>query len=161
MKTKLSIVALLWFCCTAVTSAQLKRGAMGLTASILESPNIGLVYATSEQTRLSASFGFSLRNDSSGNRSSYRFAVSVWQYVLNEQNISSFYGGSLGVDAQSYPEGTSSSFGIAALYGAEYWFSPKFALNGTFQLHFSTGKEYGSKVSRVFTSVQTGLTWYF
>ncbi len=161
MKKRLTLAVLLGLCFSVVALAQLKQGTLGVTASILESPNIGLVYASNEQTRLSAAFGFSLRNDSTGNTSTYRFTASVWRYILTTENISNFYGGSLGFDAQSYPVGTSSSFGVAALYGAEYWFSSKFALSGTFQLHFSTGKEYGSKVSRVFTSVETGLTWYF
>ncbi len=161
MRRKLQISLFLCILLSATSSAQLKSGALGITASILESPNVGLVYAPSEKTRLTATFGFSLKNDSTGTASTYRFNASIWRYILSAENVSNFFGGSVGFDAQSYPSGTSSTVGIVGLYGAEYWFSPKFALNGVFQLHFDTGKEFGSHVSRISTSVQTGLTWYF
>ncbi len=64
------------------------------------------------------------------------------------------------MDAQSNPVGTSSAFGVGALYGTEYWFSSRFAVHGTVRVHLSTGKAYGSTTSRIYTSAESGLTWY-
>ncbi len=161
MRKILSVLLAVTTLSIVTANAQLKSGSIGLTASLLESPNIGLAYAASAKTRVSATFGFGLTKDSTGTTSNYRFNASLWQYVLSADNISNFFGGSVGLDAHSYPSGTSSTIGLTALYGAEYWFSPKFALNGVFQLHYDTGKELGSSVTSVYTSVQTGLTWYF
>ena len=144
-----------------VSLGQLKSGALGLTTSFFENPNLGLAYATSENTRIAASVGFSFAHDSSGNSSTYHFGLSMWRYVLNTESISNFLGGAVGFDARSNPVGTSSSVDLAGLYGAEYWFSRRFALHGTLQIHFNTGKIIGSNISRVFTSAETGLTWYF
>jgi hypothetical protein len=37
---------------------QLKSGALGLTTSLLDSPNLGMACAASKNTRLSATIGF-------------------------------------------------------------------------------------------------------
>ena len=145
---------------TSFCYPQLKNGAVGLTASFNGSPNLGLAYAVSQNTRIAADVGFQFSHDSVGNSSTYQFGLSMWRYVLNADNISSFFGGTVGIDAQSNSGGTSSSLGLGALYGAEYWFSPKFAVYGTLQVHLSTGKAFGATVSRVFTSAESGLTWY-
>jgi hypothetical protein len=146
---------------TALSFGQLKTGSIGLTTSLLKDPNLGIAYAASENTRISANVGFNFAHDSSGNSSTYHFGVSAWRYVLTAASISSFFGGTLGVDAQSNPAGTSSLLDLAGLYGAEYWFSSKFAVHGTLQVHVGTGKDFGSTVSKIYTSAETGLTWYF
>ena len=161
MRMRIGMILLLSSTASALSLGQLKSGALGLTTSFFETPNLGLAYATSENTRVSASVGFNFVHDSAGNSSTYHFGVNVWRYVFTTESISNFFGGAAGFDAQSNPVGTSSSVDLAALYGAEYWFSTKFALHGTLQIHFDTGKVFGSSVSRIFTSAETGLTWYF
>jgi hypothetical protein len=161
MKKRIRTAFLLSFTMVVVSFGQLKSGSLGLTTSFFENPNLGLAYAASENTRITASVGFNFAHDSSGNSSTYHFGLSMWRYVLNTESISNFLGGAVGFDAQSNPVGTSSSVDLAALYGAEYWFSTRFALHGTLQIHFDTGKFIGLSVSRVFTSAETGLTWYF
>jgi hypothetical protein len=161
MRTKCTILFLLMTLLNGVSFGQLKSGSIGLTTSLSKEPNLGIAYAASENSRISANVGFNFTHDSTGNSSTYHFGVNAWRYILNVENISSFFGGALGVDAQSSQAGTSSSLDLAALYGAEYWFSPRFAVNGTLQVHFGTGKVLGSTVSRIYTSAETGLTWYF
>ncbi len=160
MRPRICIVGLLTVALTVLAGAQLKSGAVGVTVSFLQSPNLGLAYAVSPHTRLSAQVGFDFTHDSSGNASTYQCGLGLWRYVVNVENLSGFFGGSIGVDATTNPRGTSSSFGVGALYGMEYWFSSRFAVHGTLQLHLSTGKVFGSTVSRVFTSAESGLTWY-
>jgi hypothetical protein len=130
MKKRIRTALLLCLTLAVVSFGQLKSGAMGLTTSFFENPNLGLAYAASENTRIAASVGFSFAHDSSGNSSTYHFGLSMWHYVLTTESISNFLGGAVGFDAQSNPVGTSSSVDLAALYGAECWFSTGFALHG-------------------------------
>ena len=161
MRMRIDLLFVLSTIITVTGFAQLKPGALGLTTSFSENPNLGLAYAASENTRITATVGFNFAHDSTGNASTYHFAVSIWRYVLTTDNISNFFGGVVGVDAQSNPVGTSSFLDVVALYGAEYWFSTRFAVHGTLQVHFGTGKELGTGVSRIYTSAESGLTWYF
>jgi hypothetical protein len=160
MHKKTNFVLLLSIVCVATTLGQLRRGSVGLTTTLFQSPNLGLAYAASANTRISANVGFTFTHDSSGNASTYHVSVSGWRYVYSAENMSGFFGGSFGVDAQSDPSATTSSLDLAALFGTEYWFSSRFALYGTAQLHFGTGKIAGATVSRLYTSAETGLTWY-
>jgi len=161
MRNSVTVLVLLSLTFIGTANGQLKSGSLGLTTSLLENPNLGLAYAASENTRISASVGFSFTHDSTGNSSTYHFGVNLWRYVLTTESISNFLGGAIGVDALSNSVGTSSSLDFAGLYGAEYWFSTRFALHGTLQIHFNTGRMFGSTVSKVYTSAETGLTWYF
>ena len=160
MRSTICAFAVLMGAFSSLATAQLKGGAVGLTVSFLQSPNLGLAYAATSDTRLSAQVGFDFTHDSSGNASSYQFGLSMWRYIINVDNVSGFFGGTIGLDAASNPAGTSSSIRLGALYGMEYWFSSRFAVHGTLQVHVSTGKAFGSTVSRVFTSAESGLTWY-
>lgn len=160
MRNRIVTTLLVTVAITTVCLAQLKNGAVGLTVSFLENPNLGLAYAASQNTRISAKVGFNFAHDSTGNSSTYHFELNMWRYVMNVENVSGFFGGSVGMDALSNPAGTASSIGAGALYGMEYWFSARFAVHGTVQIHLSTGKALGSSVSRVFTTAESGLTWY-
>jgi hypothetical protein len=159
--TKCALFSILCATVAATALSQLKSGALGLTMSLSQSPNIGLAYAASENTRIAASIGFDAAKDSSGTTSSYRFSTSIWRYILSSDNIASFFGGSIGLDADSKPAGTVSSVSFGPLFGAEYWFSKRFAVFGMFQVAFQTGKSFGTNVTRLSSSAQTGLTWYF
>lgn len=160
MKSKTCAFFLLMAVFCSVSPGQLRAGAVGLTVSFLQKPNVGLAYAVSPRTRIGAEVGFDFSHDSAGNTSTYHFGLSMWRYVVSIENVSGFFGGTIETDALSNPSGTSSSFGIGALYGMEYWFGKRFAVHGTLQVHLSTGKDFGSTVSRVFTSAESGLTWY-
>jgi len=160
MGRRIVFLAVLLCGVATVSFAQLKTGALGLTTSFSENPNLGLAFAASENTRIAATVGFDFSHDSTGNSSTYSFGLSLWRYVLTAESISNFFGGSVGFDAQSNPFGTSSSIDLAALYGAEYWFSKRFAVHGTLQIHFDTGRSLGSTVTGIFTSAEAGLTWY-
>ncbi len=160
MKIRLAAFSVLAVVVCSLAAAQLKGGAVGLTVSFVQNPNLGLAYALSPHTRLSAQVGFDFTHDSTGNASTYQCGLGIWRYVVNVENIAGFFGGTIGVNASSNSAGTSSSFGIGALYGMEYWFSPRFAVHGTLQVHLSSGKAFGSTVSRVYTTAESGLTWY-
>lgn len=161
MKNRLVFVVVLLFSFAYPTASQLKKGSLGLTTSILESPNLGMAYAASENMRLAVFLGFSSSKDSIGRTSTFHVGTSLWRYMSASDGLATFAGGSIGVDTRSTPDVTSSSLGITGLYGAEYWFSPQFSAHGLLQLHFVTGKDAGASISTFFTSAQTGVTWYF
>lgn len=161
MMNRLLFVLILLFSFAYPASSQLKKGSLGLTTSILESPNLGMAYATSAKTRLAVSLGFSSSKDSVGRTSSFHVGTSLWRYISLSEGLATFTGGSIGVDTKSTPNVTSSSLSIAGLFGTEYWFSPRFSVHGLLQLQFVTGKDAGASISAISTSAQTGVTWYF
>lgn len=161
MKSQFCAIFLLCACISTAAFGQLKPGSLGLTTSFVENPNLGLVYAASEQTRFAATIGFNFVHDSVGNASAYHFGLSVWRYVLTSKDIATFVGGVMGVDAQSNTVGTTSLLDLGVLFGAEYWLSSAFAVHGSLQLHGGAGKQQGTPLSRFSTSAVSGMTWYF
>ncbi len=160
MKSRISTVSVLTIVACSLATAQLRSGAVGITVSFLQNPNLGLAYAASANTRISAQVGFDFKHDSSGNASTYGCDLGLWHYVFSVENMSGFVGGTIGISAASSPAGTSSALGLGALYGMEYWFSSRSAVHGTLQVQLSTGKSFGSTVTRVFTKAESGLTFY-
>jgi hypothetical protein len=158
MTNRLICLALLL---TSTCLCQPKKGSLGITSAIVETPNLGIAYAVSDNMRIGSSLGVDMSKDSLGTTSSLHFDASIWRYTISSENFSTFFGGAVGFDSKSMPTATTSLAGIAGLYGAEYWLSPKFAIYGLLQVGYETGKDAGAAVTHVKTSAKTGLTWYF
>ncbi len=148
---------------TSLTSAQLKRGMFGLQTGITGDANtIGGIYNLSENMRLRVSIGFASSSPSVGSSSSsFNIGGGLVHYFGITDNLATFVGGLIEFGTASSGGASSTSFGIAAQFGAEYWFSPRFSISGFAQLGFNSTGPSGATTSNFGTSMGTALTFYF
>jgi len=167
--------------CSSMMFGQLRRGSFGLESRLDVSPvqggnalsGLGVAYAVSENLRIDGVLGFNsgsvVTTGGTGattvTQSGFGVLVGASYYIGTVDNVSAFAGGNVGFSSFSPGGGVSSvsNFTIGAFYGAEYWFSPKFAWSGAMGIQFtsvgttpstSTFGTYGAAAS-------TGLTWWF
>ena len=158
---------------SSVMLGQLRRGSFGLESRLDVSgvagsgglSGLGVAYAASENLRIDGALGFSSSGASGATQSGFGIEVAASYYIGTVDNVSAFAGGKVGFGSFSPGGGLSSvgSFNIGAFYGAEYWFSPKFAWSGAMGLQFTSTSTTPSTTSfgTYGAAVSTGLTWWF
>ncbi len=156
---KLSLAVVGIGLCVSLAHAQLNAGSWGISPGIMYSPlgttrPIEAVYALNSDVRLDGDLSFS----SYSNTASYTtvgLTVGADYYVWHIESVASFVGGNLGFGTTS-GTGGSSSFLINGEFGADYFLSPHFSINGSLGVGLAAG---GSATT--FTT-QTGLhvTWW-
>mgnify|MGYP001609159562 FL=1 len=160
------------FLVSATGLAQLKQGAWGITADITGSNSLGVAYALMSNLRLGVNLGFSTTGASGAKTTGFLIGAGGWYYLGTSENVSAFVGGGLSFNSQSVPTvtfdpitglptsstQTTSTFGAAGQFGAEYWFSQKFSAHGFLQFMLTTATGAGLSIG---TTTGTGLTWYF
>jgi len=162
----------------SLSLAQLKQGAWGITADVTGSSSFGIAYAMQPNLRLGVNLGFGSSGPSGAKTTSFGIGIGGWYYLGTSENVSAFVGGAISFESQSQDQTTANpnpppititssvtttTFGLGPQFGAEYWFSQKFAIHGYLQFKFgssSSGGGGGSSTT-ITTNTQTGLTWYF
>jgi hypothetical protein len=86
----------------------------------------------------------------------------LWYYLQTSESISTFLGGALGLGSATEPTGKGiSMLSLQGFFGAEYWFSKRFAWFGHMGVVYASYTIAEKKALDVFTSASTGVTWYF
>ncbi len=155
--------------------AQLKPGSFGLTADLstgfqgpseirtLAGPlHAGVAYSLNEKTSVRATIGFRTHADTSGNsESEFSVGGDLWYYLTDADQMSTFAGGGFAFGSASQPSGaTTSVIGLRGFFGAEYWFSRRFAWHVHTGLDVVLSSLSGKSSSDLFLAASTGLTWY-
>lgn len=178
---RLSFVVLALVLAASVMVGQLRRSAMGVTGGVGSSNTLGIGYALSENLQIGAGLTFTSTSttttfaagDNKSSQTLFGVDVMAKYYLATADNLSTFLGGTVGfgsMTTESTPAGGSttsvsgSAFSVGALYGAEYWFSPRFSWSGYVGAGFTSSSSDGPpKVSStdLGTMYATGLTWWF
>ncbi len=155
--------------------AQLKPGSVGLTVDLatgfqgpseirtLAGPlHAGLAYSLNEKTSVRATIGFRTHADTSGNsESEFSVGGDLWYYLTHADQMSTFAGGGFAFGSASQPSGaTTSMIALRGFFGAEYWFSQRFAWHVHTGLDVVLSSQSGKSSSDLFLAASTGLTWY-
>lgn len=149
---------------TSMMFGQLKKGGLGITTAVglAGQSSLGVAYAFSENTRLNGELEFSSVSPTGGSsQTNFGIGATLWIYQPAMENVTVSYGGGLGYGSTSSGGVSSSSISILGEFGAEYWFSPKFAWGGQLTLGFNTSGPSGAKTSTFGTGMSTSLTWWF
>jgi len=117
---------------------------------------IGLAYALKNNIRLDGGIGFS---SLSNVFSCFAINIGGTYYLFKIDDVNTFVSGGLGLASTSYPGSTPSvtDFGFVIKFGAEYNFSPRFAINGVIGLQ----PIFGDNPTSVNTVQGLGFTWWF
>lgn len=177
---KLSLVVLCLVLASAVMVGQLRKGAMGVTGGTGSSSSMGFAYAMSENLRLGVDVMFSSltetttfpAGDNKDSQTDLGIGVNARMYMSTADNLSTYFGGEIGFGSSSMettPPGGSttkvsgSALNLGVMYGAEYWFSPRFSWYGHVGFGYTSGSSDGPpkySSSLISTSYGTGLTWW-
>jgi hypothetical protein len=158
MKKLLSAVAGIGlFVSTA--SAQLTTGAWGISPGLTFYPGgttrpLEVGYAVLDNLRIYGDLALSTFSGSGTSTTGIDFTVGADYYLWHVESIATFIGGNLGIGSVS-GTGGSTSFLLNPEFGADYFLSPHFSINGTLGFGLSAG------TITTFTT-QTGLhaTWW-
>ena len=158
------------------TCAQPKGGLYGFSTTIskglIPTRNIvtnngtlsmGMAYMPSDRMCLRAELGFLSQKDTSGTTNSeFTFGMSSWYYLQTSESVSTFLGGTIGFGSETDADGKGTSLlDLEGYFGAEYWFSQRFAWFGHIGLAYASYTVAEKKASDIFTSASTGVSWYF
>ncbi len=157
-KFLLAIVAVLIV--SSISFAQLSAGKIGVTTDILGG-SIGGAYALSENMRIDAGLQFQSIAPPSPAKSTTAIGLgaNVKLYHPAMENVTYFYGGGFKFTTAGDP--AFSTLGLMGLGGAEYWFSPRFAIGGYVSFGFSSSGVSGAKTTTIGTQgVGTTWTWW-
>ncbi len=139
-------------------SAQLTTGAWGISPGLTFYPGgttrpLELGYAVQDNLRLYGDLALSTYSNSEST-TDLDFTVGADYYVWHMESIATFIGGNLGIGSIS-GTGGSTSFLLNPEFGADYFLSPHFSINGTLGFGLSAG------TTTIFTT-QTGIhaTWW-
>ncbi len=144
--------------CASLAQAQLTAGAWGISPGITFGPTgttrpITVVYAPIENLRLDGDLLFTSFSNSTST-TTVGLAVGADYYLWHNESVASFVGGNLGFGSIS-GTGGSTDFVLNGEFGADYFLSPHFSINGSIGLGLAAGN------TTTFTT-QTGLhaTWW-
>jgi len=155
---KLSLASAGIALCVSLAQAQLTEGAWGISPGITYSPGgtsrpIEVFFAPISNLRLDGYLLISTYSNST-TYTTVGLLVGADYYLWHVESVASFIGGNLGFGSTSGPGGTT-SFLINPEFGADYFLSPRFSINGTLGLGLAAG-------STTTFNTQTGLhiTWW-
>jgi hypothetical protein len=156
-KTLLVVIAVILV--STVSMAQLSAGKIGVSTDI-PGGSIGGAYALSENMRVDAGVTFSSFAPPVGSSATtIGVGASVKMYSPAVENVTYFYGAGFGFGTSGSP--SVSTINIHALGGAEYWFSPRFAMGGYASFGFVNTGASGAKSTTIGTQgVSTTMTWW-
>lgn len=169
---KLCIATLAVMLASSFGFGQMKQGTWGVTTGTAGSPtSFGIAYALQPNLRLSGAIGFTSESNpnfqaTAVGTTTFTIGVTPWYYLGTTESVSAFVGGMIGFTSTSISgvSGSATGFTFAGHFGAEYWFTQKFAWNGYLALGFnsqSNGGPASVSNSTFGTSTSTGLTWFF
>lgn len=143
---------------SSIGFGQLKQGAWGIKTELGGSPSLGIAYCIQQNLRIGIDLGFTSSKTPADTSTTFSVGITPWYYFGMVENVSAFAGGMIAFSSKS--NGSSQSgFELAGHFGAEYWFSQKFAWNAYLALGFTSYSGTGG--SQFGTSTSTGLTWFF
>lgn len=156
---KALLVVLAVLLVSSVSMAQLSAGKIGISTDI-PGGSIGAAYALSENMRVDAGLTFQSFSPAVGSSvTTFGIGGSLKMYNPAVENVSYFYGAGINFGSSGSPSVT--TIGINALGGAEYWFSPRFAMGGYVSFGFVNSGASGAKSTTIGTQgVGTTMTWW-